>query len=258
MRYVDPDRAIRGDRDSFGVPRSTFVDIVESMKKNTPLAIGIALGGLLTLPAVVAHQASASTVPPDSTAAPESTVPSVGPSEPPFGYPPGFDVMVGRVKASGAPDAVKDRILSRIEDIKDRSVAAPPTLGALGEFIGRTIEQSPLRQQIRDQIRLQTKDFDRLMDGNDIAGAKDEIRRIVSRYRQEMFLLVQERVHTHLDDLIARLPELKDKIDDEAWRAELVGLRDRVRAAEDLAMLRSVVVEIRDSLTELRSDIKGS
>ena len=258
MQYVDPDLVIRGSRDSFGVLPSTMLDIVDFMKKNTPLAIGLALGGLLTLPAVVANQASASTVPPDSTVAPESTVPSVGPSEPPFGYPPGFDVMVERIKASGAPDAVKDRILSRIENIKDRSVAAPPTLGALGAFIGRTIDDSPLRQQIRDQIRLRTKEFDRLMDGNDVAGAKEEIRQIVSRYRQEMFLLVQERVHTHLDDLIARLPELKGKIDDEAWRAKLVGLRNDVQAASDLATLRSVVVEIRDALVELRSDIKGN
>lgn len=231
---------------------------------NKQFTAAVVLAGLLVALSMSTSAAQATTTPPDSTViATEPTEPTeptgqTEPTEPSPDYPPGFDVMVERIKASGAPEAVKDRILSRVEELKDRSVASPPMLGALGALVERTVEESPLREQIRDQIRLRTKEFGRLMKDNDVTGAREEVRQIVNRYRQEMFLLVQERVHTHLDDLIARLPELADKIDDEMWRATLVGLRNEAQAAESLPELRAVMVDIRSSLVELHKDIEGN
>lgn len=259
--------------------------------KKKAMLLGLIVGGLLTALATVSSGALASSSQPTTTpgsgsragstlgpgpseARTETTGPmdtsviATGPSDttPPTSqgsgnssdYPPGFDVVVERVNTSGAPDAVKERILDRIEILKEKAVASPPSLGALGALLGRTVTESPLRDQVRDQLRIRLQDFDRLMQSSDTDGARDEIRQIVSRYRVEMLLLIQERVHTRLDSIIARLPELSTKIDSEAWREKLSGLRNEVLAATDLAELRQVIVEVRAALGDLRREIKGS
>ncbi|MBU3689883.1 MAG: hypothetical protein FGM29_10050 [Actinobacteria bacterium] len=259
--------------------------------KKKALLLGLVVGGLLTALATVSNSALASgnqsdttpgsgsragsTIGSGSTGAPTDTSGSIdtsviatGPSDttPPTSqgsgnssdYPPGFDVVVERINTSGAPDAVKERILDRIEILKENAIASPLSLGALGALLGRTVSESPLRDQIRDQLRLRIQDFDRLMQSGDVDGAREEVRQIVSRYRNEMMILVQERVHTRLDGIIARLPELAAKIDTEAWRETLSGLRNDVLEATDLAELRQVVVEVRAALGDLRREIKGS
>lgn len=236
--------------------------------KKKAMLLGLIVGGLLTALATVSSSALATVAPTDTSEPMDTSVIATGPSDtiPPTSqdsgsssdYPPGFDVVVERVQTSGAPDAVKERILDRIEILKEKAVASPPSLGALGALLGRTVSESPLRDQIRDQLRLRVQDFDRLMQSSDTEGARDEIRQIVSRYRVEMLLLIQERVHTRLDSIIARLPELSAKVDTEAWREKLSGLRNEVLAATDLAELRQVIVEVRSALGDLRREIKGS
>ena len=228
------------------------------------MLLGLIVGGLLTALATVSSSALATVAPTDTSepmdtsviaSSPIATGPTGG-STP--GYPPGFDVVVERINTSGAPDAVKERILDRIEILKESAVASPPSLGALGALLGRTIAESPLRDQVRDQLRLRVQDFDRLIQSSDDDGAREQIRQIVDRYREEMLRLVQERVHTRLEGIIARLPELAGRIDSEAWREDLTGLRNELLAATDLAELRAVVVEVRAALADLRRDIRES
>jgi hypothetical protein len=263
--------AVSRERDIFGVtrPRSSTIVLGMTTKKKAML-LGLIVGGLLTALATVSNGALASSVPPDSSEPEEidTSVIATGPSAttPPTSqseggssdYPPGFDVVVERINTSGAPDEVRERILGRIEDLKEKAIASPPSLGALGALLGRTVSESPLRDQVRDQLRLRLQDFDRSMQSSDADGAREEIRQIVSRYRSEMMILVQERVHTRLDSIIARLPEVSAEIDTEAWRERLSGLRNDVLAATDLADLRQVVVEVRAALGDLRREIKGN
>jgi hypothetical protein len=246
--------------------------------KNRYLMVGVVVAGLLAPLGTWSSGVLATSNPPDTTpggppdsahggppestpgngSQPESTIVVVGTDGPDTGYPPGFDVVVERINTSGAPDAVKQRIIQRIEVLKNKAVASPPSLGALGALLGQTISDSPLRDQIREQLRLRLREFDRLMQSDDLDQARDEVRQIISRYRKETLQLVQERVHTRLDGLIARLPELPESIDTEAWRETFVRLRNDVLGASDLAEMRDVVVEVRAALGDLRRDIKES
>lgn len=230
--------------------------------KKKALLVGLIVGGLLTALATVSNGALATSTPPTSSdttvTTNDTTVIATGPTETSTsGYPPGFDVVVDRVKASGAPDLVKQRLIERIDAVKDGSIPSPSSLGALGALIGRTVVDSPLRDQIREQLRLRLDEFDRDLQAQDAETARGEIRQIMHRYRDEMLALVQERLHTRLDGLIARLPELSERIDSEAWRSTLTALRDDVMAATDLADLRAAVVEVRTSLAELLRDVRN-
>lgn len=278
---------ISRSRDNFGARSPlVFASVVGMNTKKKAVLVGLVVGCLLTALATVSSNALASggddsspgstnrtgsTMGSDTSDSPDSTTettdPSVIASSPITtgptggstpGYPPGFDVVVERINTSGAPDAVKERILDRIEILKESAVASPPSLGALGALLGRTIAESPLRDQVRDQLRLRVQDFDRLIQSSDDDGAREQIRQIVDRYREEMLRLVQERVHTRLEGIIARLPELAGRIDSEAWREDLTGLRNELLAATDLAELRAVVVEVRAALADLRRDIRES
>ena len=247
-------------------------------RKNGYLMIGVVVTGLLAPLGTWSSDVLATSNPPDTTpggppdstqggppestpgngSQAESTIVVVGTDGPDDDYPPGFDVVVERINTSGAPDSVKQRIIQRIEDLKEKAVATPPSLGAIGALLGRTISDSPLRDQIREQLRLRLREFDRLMQSDDLDRARDEVRQIISRYRKEMLLLVQERVHTRLDGLIARLPELPESIDTEDWRETFIRLRNELLGASELSEMRAVIVEVRAALGELRREIKGS
>ena len=192
------------------------------------------------------------------TSPPDSMVISPSPSSTAAESAPGFDAMTQRIQSSGAPDAVKKRILDRIDALRKEQGINQSRIAALGFLLGRSIDDSPLRQQIKTQLKLRLRQFqDQNQLGNESA-AREQLRQIMNRFRAEYLAVLQERLHTRLQGIIARLPELPSGIDAEAWRTRLVDLEDKLVNARSLQDFRTTAVDVREALAELVRLIKAS